>query len=244
MSLHRFSVVAPRCCQILNWLLRLHLCLGTPHAIMTAPSQRSLSCVSYSSMSANCSSRLLDIIGELSRDDIIILSGTKWRTKESYTCFRLQGHAVYNFGWNTGFHTNKSAGVIIMIKRASIPQASLVRVFTPPKQLQGRFGGLHFRTGASDLFIYGSYWPPDCGDQSRATVQKLTNACRRNSETFPLGGLFFLGSMLMPELGCEKGKNNLITHCALAPSTQMLKICMVLNFGDLLNRITFVWSTL
>ena len=73
----------------------------------------------------------------------------------------VEKHRFYHWGVRKSEFVNDSCGVAIGIKHRPFPKHSVVNVFSPPPNLQGRGGALRIKCGDADITPIVMYVPPE-----------------------------------------------------------------------------------
>jgi hypothetical protein len=142
-----------------------------------------ISIVNYNVWSCTNNDRLDDILSELSQHHVLVLIGTKRRAYgKEYTSWRRGQWTIYSFGYKPGGKfTNRTAGIIIAVRRDILPPALLRTVPPVPQQLAGRAASLHFKGSDVDLWIDAAYIPPDSGPHARLAAAAVYDHLQRVS---------------------------------------------------------------
>ncbi|CAK0822016.1 unnamed protein product [Prorocentrum cordatum] len=88
---------------------------------------------------------------------------------------RAKYHTAYEFGWERGRYTNKSAGCTVLLRSRVFRRCHVVDIRHPPGELAGRGGLVRVRSGVFDIAIIAAYFPP----QSNMTADHWRQCCRK-----------------------------------------------------------------
>ena len=135
----------------------------------------SWSCVVYNPQSTKKHGRMRDIARNFRWNDFIALPGTHTRQQDSSKPCIMQSvgkHRLYCWGSGKGAHVNESCGVTLGIKHRSFPERSVVRIFSPPPELQGRGGAVRIERGDADITPIVVYVPTEPNSRKDQAASK------------------------------------------------------------------------
>ena len=154
--------------------------------------------------------RMHEVSQQLAGVDVVVLPGTRIRAHDDRGVIKqsLDRHTALHAGWCRGQHTNRSAGVTILVGRR-FRERSIVEVTTPPKQLSGRGLAIRIRSGCLDVKIIGVYVPPYAGGAKklqahRACVEMLAAWVEKELSRTPCRCAPFLMMDMNDRFGWER----------------------------------------
>ena len=130
-----------------------------------------ISVTTYNPLSMSGSGRWDEVSRGLP-DDVICLQGTQVRRADPQAPFEVHRAARHHFySWHAGQKgcTNRSTGVSIGLSAKKVKLDQVIRVWSPPEELQGRAGALRVRTKTWDVCIFSLYFA--AGQMSREKVR-------------------------------------------------------------------------
>eukprot|EP00959_Pyramimonas_sp_CCMP1952_P206078 4309326-Pyramimonas_sp.AAC.1 len=85
---------------------------------------------------------------------------------------RIIGEYTLAEGWASQNLVTAACGVSIFVS-TNIPTPALHTVFTPPREIQGRAGGIRLQTKALDFVIFCVYLAPMHDGKKKVIAQKV-----------------------------------------------------------------------
>ena len=116
-----------------------------------------------------------DIARNFRWNDFIALPGTHTRQQDSSKPCIMQSvgkHRFHCWGSGKGAHVNESCGVTLGIKHRSFPERSVVRIFSPPPELQGGGGAVRIKRGDADITPIVVYVPTEPNSRKDQAASK------------------------------------------------------------------------
>lgn len=177
--------------------------------------------VTYNPLTCADPARLVEISEQFRRTAIVMLTGTALRTDEKMELDAekrtLPHHTMYSFGWDRAEHSNKAAGVAVLLGRETFGRSPPCRLFVPDESIRGRGGALRTKAMGMDVTVAVAYPPPQPGAE-RATrkwrsclgllfafLTTVLEATPRRST--PVVGIDLNGAMGVPEEGCPASEH-------------------------------------
>lgn len=117
--------------------------------------------------------------------DIIALqsTGSQWGwplRQEGQSCYlkNLPDHIACIWPRTVSDYVTTHCGVIIALRRKLFPRSSIIRIYNPPAQLEGRAGALRIRLHKGmDFTVFSMYLPPSSSANALHIAQCLFDWC-------------------------------------------------------------------
>ena len=113
----------------------------------------------YNPLQANCENRILDILAETNRVDVLLLAGTCEPHKGGITTSCIEGRTIISSGFTCTSMSNKCCGISIIVGKAHRKAR-----FHDPVEISGKAKGRGLsqkvQSGRIDVNCISAYFPP------------------------------------------------------------------------------------